>query len=296
MMVLMSSSRSGQIINGYQIGPLLGAGGMGEVYQASRPDRAQPLAIKFLRLDAIDQEAAAQGRFIREMRILQALDHPNIISILDQGIVDGQLYYVMPQVRGMTLNTLQRRVAFSPLAFQPVFQQLASALAYAHEQNVVHRDLKPSNIFIERRGDSYAAFLGDFGLGKREGQDHTLTEAGAVLGTPHYMAPEVILGEKAAVAADIYSLGVMVYEVLTGRLPFESQFAHSVAMAHVTQAPPPPSEFSADFPPPLEAFLLRCLEKSPENRYASVREMLQAYEDALSQLSPEQAQGQYQKL
>jgi len=290
----MSSSRSGQVINGYQIGPLLGVGGMGEVYQASHPRIQQPLAIKFLRADAADQEAVAQGRFIREIRILQALQHPNIIAILNQGMVEGQLYYVMPQVRGMTLSTLQRRMAFSPLAFYDVFRQLAEALIYAHEQNVVHRDLKPSNIFLEQRGEGYAVFLGDFGLGKREGQDHTLTEAGAVLGTPHYMAPEIILGEKPGIGADIYSVGVMIYEVLTGRLPSESQFAHSVAMAHVTQ--PPPSDFSADFPPPLEAFLLRSLAKMPHNRWSSMSHMLQAYEDALAQLSPDEARGQYQRL
>jgi serine/threonine-protein kinase len=193
----MQNSLTGQEINGYRIGPLLGVGGMGEVYQAFALSDNSPVAIKFLRSDVTD-EPNFQARFIREIRIMEALSHPNIVPIIDHGLVNGvQLYYAMRLITGMALSTFAKRQPFTPANYWIVLEQMTAALAFGHSQNVVHRDLKPDNIFIERNPEGgWHVFVGDFGLGKREGQDHTLTEAGAAVGTPHYMSPEAIMGER----------------------------------------------------------------------------------------------------
>ena len=291
----MEESLTGKEINGYRIGPLLGIGGMGEVYQAFPPDSDKPVAIKFLRKDYIN-DAKLQSRFLREIRILSALNHENIVKIYDHGLIDGtQLYYSMELVTGMPLSTMLKRQAFSPLLFWEVLRQLTAALEFAHENNVVHRDIKPSNIFVEpKEPNGLHVVLADFGLGKQEGVDQTMTEAGTSLGTPHYMSPEVILGERPSSVSDIYAIAILVYEALLGRTPFDFEYAHQVAMAHVTQPPPEPTELNPDFPGCLEDILLRGLEKDRSNRYQSVDEFSQDYLDCLKSLSEEERKATYQ--
>jgi serine/threonine-protein kinase len=284
----MPDSLTGREINGYRIGPLLGAGGMGEVYQAVSLKDQSVVAIKFLRGDNYDPKM--QGRFAREIRIMQDLNHPNIMPIYSSGIAGDMLYYTMHLVNGQTLATFVRRRKLSPLELYPILEQLVSALAYGHSVNLVHRDLKPDNVFIERNRQTNRAhiYLGDFGLGKRTGIDQTLTEADAVLGTPHYMAPEAVLGEPLTHRTDLYALGIIVYEILVGRVPYSEEQGHLTAMAHVTRPIPPPTHIHPNFPKALEQMLLKALEKRPENRYESATDFLNAYIEAMNAMTPEE--------
>ena len=151
----MQSSYTGQIVNGYRVGPLLGVGGMGEVYQGFRVDDDSPVAIKFLRREYAD-DITFQQRFVREIRITQALKHDHIIPIYDHGLFNGsQLYYTMRLVTGMTLATRMKRRKLSPLGYLEILEQVTDALGYGHTQNVVHRDLKTDNIFMERQADGH---------------------------------------------------------------------------------------------------------------------------------------------
>lgn len=272
-----NQSYTGQEINGYRIGPLLGVGGMGEVYQAFTSDNDQPVAIKFLRKD-YTSESQIQARFVREIRIMESLDHPHIVPILDYGQHEGQLYYTMRLIGGMSLSTMLKRKKFSPLAFWKILRQLTAGLEFAHNNNAVHRDIKPGNIFIERTADNdLHLYLGDFGLGKREGQDMTLTDAGAIIGTPHYLAPETIIGERPSHKSDIYAVAVLTYRATTGKLPFNDQHAHRVAMAHVTRPVPLPTSLNPDFPPILESIILTGMAKKPADRHDSIREFADSY-------------------
>jgi serine/threonine protein kinase len=290
----MENSLTGQDIDGYHIGPLLGVGGMGEVYQAFRTTDNEAVAIKFLRAD-YSGEPNFQSRFIREIRIMEALQHENIVPIYDHGIINGtQLYYAMRLITGASFSTLLRRRKFSPATYWLILEQVAAALDFGHTQNVVHRDLKPDNIFIENApGGGIKVFVGDFGLGKREGQDRTLTEAGAAIGTPHYMSPEAIMGERPARTADIYSIAVLSYEVLVGKLPFDDEHAHTVAIAHVTRPAPKPTSLVPDFPPAMERVILKSLEKSPAARHQTMAEFAADYKAALDTLSSDEKNAVY---
>jgi serine/threonine protein kinase len=289
-----SSSYTGQIVNGYRVGPLLGVGGMGEVYQGFRVDDDSPVAIKFLRREYAD-DITFQQRFVREIRITQALKHDHIIPIFDHGLFNGnQLFYTMRLVTGMTLATRMKRRKLSPLGYLEILEQVTDALGYGHTLNVVHRDLKTDNIFMEKQADGHLqVFVGDFGLSKREGTDVNLTEAGAAIGTPYYMSPESIMGEKSTPLSDIYSLTILSYEVLVGRLPFNDPQAHAVAIAHVTRPIPDPKSISPDFPAPLEKWLNKGTAKNPEERFQTMQEMLSGYEDALVEMSEEECAQTY---
>ncbi|MDQ7025662.1 MAG: serine/threonine-protein kinase [Anaerolineae bacterium] len=281
----MDQTLTGKEINGYQIGPLLGIGGMGEVYQAIPPDGSTPIAIKLLRKDYM-ADAKLQQRFIRETRILRALSHDNIVKIYDHGLIDGQqLFYTMELITGMPLSTMMKRQEFSPLLYWEILRQVSAALAFAHMNKVIHRDIKPSNIFIQPKGNGLHVVLADFGLGKQEGVDQTMTEMGTSLGTPHYMSPEAILGEKPNAVSDNYAIAIMTYEALLGRPPFDFEFAHQIAMAHVTHPIPPPIDLRDDFPTCLEDVLMKGLEKKPEERYQSVKQFSDDYLACLKALS-----------
>jgi serine/threonine-protein kinase len=270
-------------IGQYRLKKRLGGGGMGEVYLAEHLLLKRPCAIKLIRPDkAGDPQALA--RFEREVQETARLTHWNSIDIYDYGrAADGTFYYVMEYLPGMNLEQLVQM--HGPLPAGRVIHlltQVCDALSEAHQHGLVHRDIKPANIFAAKLGGVYdVAKLLDFGLVKPSGPASapTLTQEGMVAGSPLYMSPEQATGESVDARSDIYSLGLVAFDLLTGRPPFESDKAIKVLLAHVNEPPPLPSQLNEAVPHDLEEVVLRCLEKDPELRFQSVEALRQALED-----------------
>lgn len=289
---------TGQHIGDYLLGPLLGEGAMGSVYQAIALDDSSstPVALKLLAAKYVDN-TNIQQRFLREVKLLQALRHPHIVPILDYGVSDRTLFYTMPIVYGPNLKTELSRRHFSPLDSFHILLPVSQALQYGHDQGVVHRDIKPANILLgELPNGAYHVYLVDFGLAKRPTEDIDLTAAGISVGSPFYISPEAVAGREVDSRADLYSLGILLYQMLSGTLPFIRSNRNDVLKAHFCEAPPPLRAQHPDFPPTLEAVVLQALEKRPEQRHASVQALAYAYQDALRQLSPEQQNRSYWKV
>jgi serine/threonine-protein kinase len=279
----MDSQLIGQTINGYVIGPAIGGGAMGRVYQAYESKTQLPVAIKVLVPDFAEDDKF-RSRFAREADLMRNLAHPHIIPIYDYGAWHGYLYIVMHLVRGPSLERVLEHRQFSPLTAWQIVRPVADALGFGHSAHVLHRDLKTGNIMIEPRGATNHVYLGDFGLGKRPGKDTTITASGVSVGTPEYMSPEVVMGNPADHRADLYSLGVIVFELLLGRLPFQGRNPQMTALAHVDHPVPRPTTLNRDFPRKLEVLLLRALDKNPNYRFQSASEFCAAYYDAVKSL------------
>jgi serine/threonine protein kinase len=251
----------------YRIESLLGSGGMGQVFRACDTQGGPAVALKVLLPLDQGQEDRAR-RFRREIEVLRRVQHPAVLHISDWGTSDGRLYLVTELVEGEDLKlAIRRRGPFPPAEAAALGATLAEALAAAHAQGVIHRDVKPNNVMIATDG---SLRLLDFGLARGAGVDVTsLTRTGTILGTPAYMSPEQF--EDAAVdeRSDIYSLGVVLFEVLTGQLPFKGTTAIAVGLAHRTEPPPLLRSVRPGLPAWLERVVLRCLEKDPGRRFAS---------------------------
>jgi eukaryotic-like serine/threonine-protein kinase len=256
----------GITINGrYRVDRLLGEGGMATVYVGHDLLLGRDVAIKALRPQyAADPQFRA--RFRREAQAAAGFAHPNIIDIYDVGEVAGVPYFVMEYVRGQTLKEIiEREGPFHPDDVAGLLQQLCAALDYAHERGYVHRDVKPHNILVSDDGH---AIVVDFGIAKGLA-DSDLTDVGAGLGTVHYISPEQASGLVATPASDIYSAGVVAYEMLTRALPFDADTPVGVAMQHVQDEPEPPSAALASIPPAVDSIVLRALDKDPTRRFPS---------------------------
>ncbi len=283
---------AGRQVGGFTIGPRVAEGGMGSVYQATRADSQDMFAIKIMMIDH-DGDDEYRQRFIREAQLMQTLKHPNITPVFATGEEHDMLYFVMPFVRGPSVFTLLGRRHFSPLTAWQILSPVAQALDYAHKRGVIHRDIKPSNILVEtneRTGNH--VYLVDFGLSKIEGQK-TLTKSGVSMGTPHYMAPEQVQAKQLSPQSDIYSLGVVLYELLLGQLPFNASNPYQIALKHVREVPPPPHTLHANFPLVLEQILLQALAKEPLQRFKTAEDFRMAYANAVQKLAPQERQGQY---
>jgi serine/threonine-protein kinase len=255
----------------YRVLSLLGSGGMGEVFRVEDARSGQALALKVLRpLDADDAERVR--RFQREIQVLTRIRHPAVLRILDWGESPAGLFFVTELVDGEDLKAaIRMRGPWPPGETAALGATLAEALAAAHAQGVVHRDVKPNNVMIASDG---SVRLLDFGLARGAGVDMTtLTRTGTVLGTPGYMSPEQFDAHGVDERSDIYSLGVVLYEVLTGRLPFRGQTPIAVALAHKTELPPLPRALRKGIPAWLERAVLQCLEKDPARRFATAAEL-----------------------
>jgi tRNA A-37 threonylcarbamoyl transferase component Bud32 len=266
-----TTSLSNTRLGPYVLGEAIGRGGAATVYRAHQPSLGRDVAIKVLRHDADPQFAR---RFAREARAIAALQHPNILPVYDFGEHDGLQYLVMRYVPGG--RTLREALADGPLdlsAALHLMARLLDALAYAHAQGVVHRDIKPGNVLLPSPD---WPLLADFGIARLGGDTQQLTLAGQAIGTPDYMSPEQATGRPTDARSDIYSAGVMLYEMLTGRAPFRGEGALAVVAQHVNQPPPPPRLFAPQLPAAVEAALLRALAKDPAERYQSAREMAEA--------------------
>lgn len=258
----MTTIQAGQQIGQYTIERLLGQGGMGTVYAAAQPTVNRTVAIKFLLGDDVS-ELTIQ-RFQREVRNIAALEHPYILPVYDYGEWEGQPYIVMRYMTGGTLREKLMKRTMNLEETLKVLEQIAAALDYAHDQGIVHRDLKPANIFMDDRGNGY---LADFGLAKTiEGsQDFTQTKDG-IAGTPAYMAPEQVRGDKLDGRADTYALAVMAYEALAGQLPYMGDSAIEVALAHLSNPIPDIREVVPGLPDAAAETLQRALAKDRNNR------------------------------
>ncbi len=267
----------GTVVDGrYEIQEVLGEGGMGTVYGVRHVALGRRFAVKALRRD-LAQDSDLPPRFIQEAKAAAAVSHPNVVQITDFGTLPGgQPYFVMELLDGVPLSRVIREGGPVPVPRAlTIARQVAHALAAAHAVGVVHRDLKPDNIQVATLGERDIVKVLDFGLAKVAGGSR-FTRAGMVFGTPHYMSPEQAAGEPSDHRLDIYALGIVLYEMLTGKLPFEADTFMGVLTKHIYMVPPPPSEVLGNGLAlgPLERIVMRCLEKKPEKRYATMEELL----------------------
>ncbi len=265
----------------YEILGPLGLGGMGQVYRARRLRLGDEVAIKIIRAEDAGT-GVLRDRFLRESRVCAQLRHPNIVSILDFDVdAEQRPFLVMELLNGPSLKReLEERGAFEPLAAAHIVTSLASALQLAHDRDVVHRDLKPANVVSHQFGSGEKIYkLIDFGLANiRVGSQATaLTVEREFLGTVSYAPPEQLRGEAVTPRADIYSLGAVVFEMLTGRAPFAGADPLALVTQHLSVTPPRPSSLRAGLPPHVDEVVLRALEKSPDARWGSVTEFARAF-------------------
>jgi serine/threonine protein kinase len=278
------SDLAGRSIGPYRLVERIGQGGMAAVYKAvdTRDDRV--LAVKILTAMAAAEPELVQ-RFLREAKLLKTrLRHPNIVPVEDYGEADGHMYLVMPLYTAGGLNDRLEHGAMTPQEGSQLIAQVSSALEYAHNQGIVHRDIKPSNILLDDQGN---ALLSDFGLARVADASVSLTGS-SILGTPAYIAPEQVRGDAIDPRTDQYSLGIVLYQLTTGRLPFESDSPMAILLKHVNEPLPRPRSVAPSIPESVEQVILKATAKDPKDRFASVAEMNDAFRAALEHaLHPE---------
>ncbi|MBN1659568.1 MAG: protein kinase [Anaerolineae bacterium] len=289
---LILPEQRGNTIGEYEIVAEIGRGGMGVVYRGYQASLDRYLAIKVLPPELGFNQAFLE-RFQREARAVAKLRHPNIVVIHDVGEDRGTNYLVMEFLEGRTLqDVIDQAAAEGPLSPERavrIVEQIASALDYAHERGFVHRDVKPANIFVGPTGPGGAerATLTDFGIAKAIGREagaaepEALTRAGTLMGTPEYMSPEQAAGEEIDHRADLYALGVVVYEIFTGRAPFQAPTPHAVLHQIIYEPPPQPCTLNPAISPEIEAVILKAIAKRPEERFQSGAELAQALHAAV---------------
>ncbi|OJY23108.1 MAG: hypothetical protein BGO98_46870 [Myxococcales bacterium 68-20] len=264
----------------YEVLEPLGEGGMGTVYAVRHVKLDRRFAMKVLRRDlAADSDLAA--RFLQEAKATAAIAHPAVVAITDFGTMDdGSPYFVMELLEGETLATrIRARGPLPPATAMGIAKRIAEALEASHAANVIHRDLKPDNVFLVGKGAAEDIRIVDFGAAKIVGGSK-LTRPGIVFGTPYYMSPEQASGEAIDARADVYSLGILLFEMVTGRVPFEADSYMGVLTKHIFEAPPPLVVPSGSEPGDLEGIVMRALQKAPAARYASMSAFARALDDA----------------
>jgi serine/threonine-protein kinase len=258
----------------YRVLERIGSGGMADVWLADDTHLQRRVALKVLH-SRFAQDREFVERFRREAESAARLQHPNIVAVFDRGEVDGTYYIAMQYLEGRTLKQLID-AGLSPEQAVAQIRQVLEAARFAHRHGVVHRDLKPQNVIVDAEGK---ATVTDFGIARAGVSE--ITQAGSVMGTPHYLSPEQAQGFDVTAVSDLYSVGVMLYEALTGRVPFEGDSAVSVAMKQVSQAPQRPSSINPRVSPALDAVVMRALEKEPGRRFQSADAFIAALDEAL---------------
>lgn len=273
---------TGRKLGKYTLEARLGAGGMAAVFRSRHPQFDKPVAIKILP-PSVGQDTTFQARFEREGRTIAALNHPNIIRVYDIDESDGLFYMVMDLLPGGTLEGRIHQGQVDRRWSVETIITVAEALEYAHSRGVIHRDIKPSNILLNEENQPV---LADFGIARLlDPGEAQLTATGTVVGTLAYMAPEQLNGQSSDARADIYSLGVVLYQMLVGRVPFTGD-TMTIISGHLTKEPPPLHEFAPDIPQAMEEVVLQALAKNPDHRFRSARVFAQALRNTLAELEP----------
>lgn len=275
-----------RLFGDYEITKLLGEGGMGSVYLAKNPVIGHDIAVKFLHGSAA-QSSEIRQRFQREAQVITMLSHPNIVRVLvfgriePRGNVSETLYMAMEFVRGGTLREKLAKGLLDEITVIKILKQCCSALAEAHDLKIVHRDLKPDNILLmDFRGEANFVKVLDFGIAKlvdQGSQEHQLTQAGIVYGTPEYLSPEQAQAQPLDQRTDIYSLGVILYEMMTGKVPFQSSSAVQVLTMHVFNPPTPAEQVAPNrVSPTMAAIINKAMAKDPKQRFGDAMELFRA--------------------
>jgi serine/threonine-protein kinase len=270
-------SFAGRSAGEYQLLARIGQGGMSVVYRAQRPGSEARFAVKVLSPVAVESGQFAR-RFQREAAVLKRLRHAHIVPVVDIGEIDGRPFLVMPLIEGGSLSDRLDRGALSPTEGGRILDQVAQGLSYAHAQGVVHRDIKPSNILLDALGN---AQLSDFGLALVHDASVSLTGS-ALIGTPSYMSPEQARGAPVDARTDQYSLGIVVYEMTTGRLPFVADTPMAVVVKQMQEPLPLPRSVNPNVPLAIERVILKATAKHPEDRFPDVLAMNEAFQQALA--------------
>jgi serine/threonine protein kinase len=277
----MDTLQSGQMLGPYRIINQIGKGGMATVYKAYQASVDRYVAIKVLPSQLAESKEFA-ARFQQEARIIAKLEHPHILPVFDYGESDGVAYFVMRYLEAGTLRDKMEAGRPLPLTeIDRIFTQLTDALSYAHGYGIVHRDLKPANALIDSRGN---IFLTDFGIAKLlESASPRLTQTDAIMGTPAYISPEQAQGQAVDQRSDIYSLGIILYEMVTGSVPYSAETPLAVLFKHISDPLPPPSLVRPDVPASIEQVILKALAKDPKDRFATAAEFVAAWKRALEE-------------
>jgi len=257
------------IANRYNVLSLLGMGGMAVVFECKDLYTNDTVAVKILKEELLDDKAVVD-EFKRELKATIQMRHANIMQIFSEGVWNNRPYLVLEYLKGQTLlDKIEYYTKFSPIEACEIMLQLLEAISYTHDHQIIHRDIKPQNIFLLSNG---TVKLGDFGIAKneKEAENH-----GKILGSVHFLAPEVLTGEPFSVCSDIYAAGITFFQLVTGILPFDGT-TEKVAEMHLKKACPAPSKFQTTIPKEIDEIILKSLEKNPKKRYQSAAEFKQA--------------------
>jgi serine/threonine protein kinase len=268
---------TGKQFGPYQIVAPLGEGGMAAVYKAYHPAVERYVALKVLPRHMVTSEEFLT-RFRREAKLLAQLQHPHILPVFDYGEEDGYPYIVMPFIVSGTMADILRKQRLSLSEVRRVMTQIGDALSYAHGRGMIHRDIKPSNVLIDERGN---CLLTDFGLARMVESAEKLTTSGTIMGTPAYMSPEQGMGSNIDHRSDLYSLGVILYEMITGRVPYTAETPVAVVFKHIQEPLPSARKLNPNLSEALELVLLKSLAKNPDDRYQTANQLVQAVQRAI---------------
>jgi beta-lactam-binding protein with PASTA domain/predicted Ser/Thr protein kinase len=284
----MSEISPDALIDGrYKVLTKLGAGGMADVYCAEDQQLGRKVALKLLHR-RFAEDAEFVERFRREASSAAGLQHPNVVSVYDRGEWDGTYYIAMEYLPGRSLkDAIRQEAPLDPVRAIDITVQILKAARFAHRKGIVHRDLKPHNVMMD---DEDRVKVTDFGIARAGASD--MTETGSIMGTAQYLSPEQAQGHAVSQSSDLYSIGVILFELLTGHVPFDAESAVTIALKHVSEAPPAPTVFDPSVPPALEAVTLWALEKDPAARPADADAFILALEDARDAVLTSEAPGQ----